>query len=114
MEYTFIRKLQNKGSLTIPLAEINLLISRRDEIPYRNLTNDEFEKILGDVFFDFVGFTDGVNLSPEKRLKLFMTKIESLTIKNDYFRLCQENRVYEIAMLLDRDSSTEILVKKRE
>lgn len=104
--FKFLEKIQNEETLKIPLEQINLLISQKGTLNI--LPYDVLEKICANVLFDYLGFVDGENLSPEKRLELFIDGINSLTIEKDFLRLCGENRLFELSLLLDRDETDEI------
>lgn len=110
--FEFVERIRNEKGIENPLEKIDFLISKRGEKPFCFLPYDVLEKICGNVLFDYLDFKEGENLLPEKRLDLFLEKTKSLTIEKDFMRLCQENRVFEISLLLDRDDTDEIYVKE--
>lgn len=95
----------NKFLLEEPLRKIGSLITQREntESTFYNMPFDVFEKIAGNVLFDFLDFEDGENLIPKKRWELFLENTKKYTIAKDFTSLCQSNKIYEIALLLDRD-----------
>lgn len=101
--FPFVERIRNEKGFEKPLEKIDFLISQKDKKPFCFLPYDVFEKILGDVLFAFLGFYDEENLLPEKRLELFIDETKKLTIKKDFERLCRENRLWELSLLLGRD-----------
>lgn len=100
--------------MEIPNKKIELLISRRDDLPFKNLPFDIFEKILGNVLFTHLDFYEDENLLPEKRYEIFYEKrIKTLSIKNDFARLCRENRLFELSLLIDIDKKNEVMLERR-
>lgn len=109
--FPFLEKIKNEKYLESPLQKINLLISQKDKKPFCFLPYDVFEKILGNILFSFLEFHEGENLLPEKRLEKFEEYLKNLSIEKDFVRLCEENKLYELSVLLNNDK-TDMIARK--
>lgn len=107
--------------MTSPLTKLSEklqdLRSQRNNETYKNLTDAEFGELL--IFACIASFGEEIE-KVSNELSLMKTRldrvvkhnnldVESLTIENDFLRLCRERNYSLLSMLLDADKTDEIV-----